>query len=921
MDENLPAPLDPVQLHRIESVHRGFLYQHLYAVGCLLLAGLNSSTLIRVERDEDVEVCFSEAVVYIQVKTRETKLYSDDISDALARFDEIRRLHERGERAGNAFFIVISNVPIGGSLADGYAQKEWPSDVVILFPGASKKVVYELPPAWKSLTTALSWCVKKAEALPFCLLNPQTLVWKLAAVVQWACTGKSSQSHIFKTDLLHELFEQVVGQLQSFPPEPPSYREHMDEPAYVSSATARLIVGHSGSGKSVWASRLAFHSPDPVVYFDAALSEEVAVTSSLARELAARLILETGGRPGGLFLPGASGFETLAALNSYATKRAFSPIVVIDNAHRIFPEVLVRTKEVAAAFRWIFICQPSPNQVELAALLSLTPEHIQPWSLSSVAAEFEDKGCHLTPKNAQHVTDLTGGIPLFVRSVATLCKKDYAGDIGQALQDIEWDLTLTTTAQEVIANRVYSSLPAQVREAASIMSLSPLPHSKEDLLKLLSGLIGDPGRESVSIRDLLSSGIAQVKAEGDIGLHDAFRIFCSRDIAAMPPERVEEALRRLRDIYHPPWAPSDFKKIGPYFKALAGLGDYKTIIDICGSKGEFLYELGLSPVVNKLLYQAIGQTFDAEDLFYILDTLCFWSIQDGDEVEARRLLDEMAKILESGKLSPREQATFYLKRMSLYGQETLEKACESYQAALGFSGDSLLILILRYNYATLLLKYKQYKQAAEESFGIAMEYFERLGLDSEDVFAKNPPEIFANLKGKEYDIDDFKRLADSLDLYGRCCVALRQPYGIARIHAFKFYTMAYAIRSAIKVGMDVVDDFIGLMGDVKGARDFIESTLLPTLNDFKVLDYFLPIRAQYAVVLSYCGDFVAARKELAKLAPFLESAAPEWVKEVESQAALINEIEEGKVRLVTAHVRAVTTSSQRPARGETHRQE
>ena len=32
------AVLDPAQLKRIESVHKGFLYQHLYAVGCLFLA-------------------------------------------------------------------------------------------------------------------------------------------------------------------------------------------------------------------------------------------------------------------------------------------------------------------------------------------------------------------------------------------------------------------------------------------------------------------------------------------------------------------------------------------------------------------------------------------------------------------------------------------------------------------------------------------------------------------------------------------------------------------------------------------------------------------------------------------------------------------------------------------------------------------
>jgi len=47
---------DPRQLERIESVHRGLLYQHLYAAGCLLCAPGAGVITAHVERDEDVEV-------------------------------------------------------------------------------------------------------------------------------------------------------------------------------------------------------------------------------------------------------------------------------------------------------------------------------------------------------------------------------------------------------------------------------------------------------------------------------------------------------------------------------------------------------------------------------------------------------------------------------------------------------------------------------------------------------------------------------------------------------------------------------------------------------------------------------------------------------------------------------------------------
>jgi hypothetical protein len=49
-----PLVLDPVQLARIEAVHRGFLYQHLFAVACLLMASGTRASAIIVEADEDV---------------------------------------------------------------------------------------------------------------------------------------------------------------------------------------------------------------------------------------------------------------------------------------------------------------------------------------------------------------------------------------------------------------------------------------------------------------------------------------------------------------------------------------------------------------------------------------------------------------------------------------------------------------------------------------------------------------------------------------------------------------------------------------------------------------------------------------------------------------------------------------------------
>src|SRR3546814_15323109 len=53
--------LDERQLIRIEAVHRGFLYQHLYAAACLLLAGKAGAEHITVEQAEDIEVQLPDA--------------------------------------------------------------------------------------------------------------------------------------------------------------------------------------------------------------------------------------------------------------------------------------------------------------------------------------------------------------------------------------------------------------------------------------------------------------------------------------------------------------------------------------------------------------------------------------------------------------------------------------------------------------------------------------------------------------------------------------------------------------------------------------------------------------------------------------------------------------------------------------------
>src|SRR5690349_11384707 len=98
--EPLAEPLDPRQVARISAAHGGFLYQHLYAVACLLTVGRADGARVIVERDEDSEILANGAWTYTQVKVRNRPLQPRDIAETLDRFAQIRHEHASGTRPG-----------------------------------------------------------------------------------------------------------------------------------------------------------------------------------------------------------------------------------------------------------------------------------------------------------------------------------------------------------------------------------------------------------------------------------------------------------------------------------------------------------------------------------------------------------------------------------------------------------------------------------------------------------------------------------------------------------------------------------------------------------------------------------------------------------------------------------------------------
>src|SRR3546814_9706193 len=83
---------------------------------------------------------------------------------------------------------------------------------------------------------------------------------------------------------------------------------------------------------------------------------------------------------------------------------------------------------------------------------------------------------------------------------------------------------------------------------------------------------------------------------------------------------------------------------------------------------------------------------------------------------------------------------------------------------------------------------------------------------------------------------------------------------MARIHAMKFYELAQAYSSFVRVGMDLVDELVWV-NDFESARYAIERNIFPVIQAIGLTSDVLELRALYAVVLAYCGDHQAAANE------------------------------------------------------------
>ncbi len=858
----LGAPVHPRQVQRITALHEGFLYQHLYAVACVLTVGRRDGASVVIERDEDIEVVGNGSRDYIQVKTRNRPLQPADIEGSIEQFGAIRELHEKGERPGSARLMIVTNTGIGPALSAALASSGWSKDILIAAPGDD---MVDLPPAFNGIEEAFEWCVEKARNIPFGTLPPETLVWKLAARVQHAAAGGQDRS--FKASEMKDLFEQLLVQLQYLPDPPSNYRPQIDEPLLVTRDRVRVVVGFSGAGKTAWASQAVLHSPEPVAYIDVAEMPAAAVAVNVARELAARFLSGNMAALGGASLAEQSGLNVLRLCARRLAEEGASVQVIIDNAHKLEAVALRSVIDAAPELRFLCLAQPWDGASEIEATYSIEAERLGGWSIDEIAAEFKDTGTPTSIENAMRVRSLTGGLPLYVQNAASIAAREFGANVLAFCEAIEKRTNDRETAQEVILRATFESMDDDARAVSAYLSYLEISITRDELFVMM----GESGLKDAliasSLRKLRRSSLIIGFQGSRIALHDAVRPLASDARIYLEEGKAIAALTKLALLLIETLPKKrDVPRLSFLMKLLPKVGMTEVLVEMAGY--EMFHEQGdPRSLRQELEIAAADPAASASDRFWANDALAYWDSRDGGIVDYRQIV-LMKSLVEEGQLGLREQLNIAFKEMMHWGTEqdlprlrTVFKTCNELPI------DSEARRLLRYNYAVALDRAQAFADARQIADALIGEYYEVIGIKETDVLGKSNAALRA-LLDDEVDQEDLKRLADSLALWCHIVVSQDEPPYLRRIAAMKFYYLAQAARSVVQTGLEIVDDYLVIMADPAAARMTMEQHVLPMLRESELTNMILPVRSMYAIVLAWNGEFSEARQELSVLARY-----------------------------------------------------
>jgi hypothetical protein len=860
--------LDQAQLQRIEATHRGFLYQHFYGVACLLMVRELGWKHMRVEADEDMELEFSGRRLYVQIKSRSKAIRFSDISSALARFDQYRFRHASGSRLGQAGFVLALNQDVAPALGARIAAGEFHADVHFLYPGKS---LPELPPTWVDNEEAFFWCIQKAEQLPFVMVAPDILVLNLAGTMLRIAAGLGEfAKHEVSAARAIQMLEQFVQQVHEFPAPPLNYRPQDNEPALVTDAPVRLIVGFSGAGKTSWAAQAALADERPCAYLDVADLSSSSVARALARELAARWLSDTPHARQAVGSEALSGVEALRLVASSLVERELAYTVVIDNAHRLQAIDAQAITSALGGLRLVFLAQPTAELDLISAALDVVPETLLGWGMESIAHEALSQDCKVSVSTAIRVRRLTAGLPLYVRSAIIVAKEDYSSNVDAFCDAFEGHLLSADTRQHTLLRVVFDGLDERSRQVLACASLADVPLEAKETAKVVrAAFLLDEASAVRTLRSLRARGLLQAFGSQRSKVHDAMRPI-AQEYLVEDAEASVRARMCLRDLVeHSLRERHEIERFPLFIGLLVALQEVETLANF-GTEEAF-HELRDFPEMWPVLEDAAQDaSLSAEVRFECLDALLYYRQRHGPKETTAPLLQQMRALpQDSGSTRPR---LVYLQKSVLHWaslgdevrvQELLDEA------------KSLLPNIASYrrvfSYSAALAMWKLSKpvSTAEILNNLVTEYHSLLRIDVETLVADQARYAARARLDEDYDAD-CKRLADCYDLLAR----VRERLGKARTQERKLAVSLFLITcswdSAVRVGVDLAYQHLD-RGELAQTLRLVSDFLPPLVSAHGLEGHTIILRSLHAHVLARMGQIVAAKRVFKSVEPFIDS--------------------------------------------------
>jgi hypothetical protein len=444
------------------------------------------------------------------------------------------------------------------------------------------------------------------------------------------------------------------------------------------------------------------------------------------------------------------------------------------------------------------------------------------------------------------------------------------------------------TRQEAILDSVLRTLPPVPRAAATALALCEVPLQPDEIRTLLEKVLALTAMDAAqTTRSLASRGLLGEHPRGELALLDAFRLALlasnnDSTLVANSRKAISELLvTSVGAGLHP-------ERLLALLKILPMQGEMKVFIDILSAHSEQIAELGLMGSLERRVRAAATDTgLTAEDRFWALDVIAYLTRGQAQ----REAIVTMRELVQSGAVLGREERLELANKLiaACRGEAEIGDARDAFARGYAIAASEEERLLLRYALASTCFSAGRYREAERTGVDIVHGYYALLGLEEDDVRMKNLDAVFSAVRA-DADILQLKRIADAHDLVAMARDALHEHPRLARLDAMKFFEIAQAPVSAVRVGLDAISDFLRYGNDLVGATMVLENHVEPAVTHFRLSDWIVPVTSMRAVLLAYAGRIEDARALVDRAAPLAQGLVQAERDNFERQRSLVEEL-------------------------------